>query len=188
MYRPLNNDDESLSHVVELNLSLQGLTQISGLEALPALRSLNAAFNKLEDDLTFATPCAATLHRLNVSHNGLISLRGAESLGALEVLKCSDNSITSLAPLARCRSLTTLWTFRNPLSRKRPVAATYAPLVALPLLTTLVSTPFDKWSEGSGDSGSDRSSSSRGAGSSSGGWRAEIIALLPQVRFISLFI
>ncbi|CAE7707454.1 Dnaaf1, partial [Symbiodinium sp. KB8] len=127
------------SQVVELNLSGQGLTDISGLEALPQLCTLVAKFNKLLalPDLSMN----AALAYVNFDHNLLgasdepLHLEQLGSLPKLERLSLAHNRIGTLAGLPPCKALQELCVAHNALN---DLTALGVVLAAQPVLATLV--------------------------------------------------
>ena len=120
-------------NLVDLNLSINDLTDVARLRSLKWLRRLVVSFNQIttlsqpldltclvnldisHNALTAITPllAATSLSRLNLSCNKLASLAGIEVLAELTVLIADDNSLTSIEPVSALGGLKELHVCKN---------------------------------------------------------------------------
>ena len=79
---------------MHLDIAANGLTDLSGLQHLGVLQSLDASHNVIAD-VTALASCSA-LQILKLSHNRLLLLHGLEQLHDLDTLAVDHNRITAV--------------------------------------------------------------------------------------------
>ena len=107
------------SDSTELRIVGEGLTDISSIQRLNELRSVNLSTNSISNiyPLLYAD-CRHTLVSLNLSYNIISDPTPLAALTAIQTLDLSNNSITSLQPLMGLTTLRTLYLTGNPLSQE----------------------------------------------------------------------
>lgn len=108
-----SEDPSQLRELTELDLSEEGITDLSGMGNLGGLETLNLAENEIED----LSPLGGLedLESLILSSNRIEDLSPLEKLANLEILWLHDNEITDLSPLLNLEELTYLRIEENPL-------------------------------------------------------------------------
>ncbi len=97
------------SDVMQLDLSGEGIADLSGLERLTNLESLNLSRNRISNlYLLQISASRGTLKSLNLSFNEIRSVASLAELGALENLNLYGNPLESASPLLRLGKLRTL--------------------------------------------------------------------------------
>ena len=94
-----------------IDCSLDGITQLSGIEALTGLTQLSLGSNSISD----VSPLAGLtgLNRLYLYNNSISDVSPLASLTGLTTLYLYDNSISDVSPLAGLTGLTTLYLDNN---------------------------------------------------------------------------
>jgi Leucine Rich Repeat. len=105
------------SDTADLRLIGQNIVDISGIQQLGELRSVDLSANMISNlyPLIFAD-CRRTITSLNLSYNGLSDLTPLSMLTCIESLDLSYNRISSLQPLMTLTTLRSLRLSGNPLS------------------------------------------------------------------------
>eukprot|EP00658_Telonema_sp_P-2_P025207 TRINITY_DN2014_c0_g1_i5.p1 TRINITY_DN2014_c0_g1~~TRINITY_DN2014_c0_g1_i5.p1 ORF type:complete len:397 (-),score=51.07 TRINITY_DN2014_c0_g1_i5:259-1449(-) len=115
MWPPIKEMDASLHQLVScehLQMSSNGISAITHVEALPKLRILSLSRNSISSIISCSLQSLCHLEQLHISYNYLDSLNGLEELHALELLDAGSNCITfldsldALEELAYLRELT----------------------------------------------------------------------------------
>lgn len=83
-----------LKNITSLNLSNEGITDISGLENCVNLKSLDLSYNQIKDVRPLLK--LYDLKDLNLSHNRISDVSYLSNLTSLEQLNLSDNNISDL--------------------------------------------------------------------------------------------
>ena len=109
--RPVPGDSTSL------RMSGQGVTDISAVQMLGSLQTVDLSINQISNlyPLAFAD-CRRTITSMNLSYNALSDLTPLSMLTAIESLDLSYNQITSLQPLMGLTTLRNLRISGNPLT------------------------------------------------------------------------
>lgn len=103
----------------ELRLIGQNISDISGIQQLTQLWSLDLSVNQVTNLYPlYYSDCRYTLNTLNLSYNGLSDLTPLSMLTAIETMDLSFNQISSLQPLMNLSTLRSLRLTGNPLSRE----------------------------------------------------------------------
>ena len=105
------------SDATDLRITGQGITDISAVQKLSELRSLDLSANSISNiyPLIFSD-CRSTLKSLNLSYNIVSDITPLSMLTSVEVLDLSYNQISSLQPLMSLTTLRSLRLSGNPLS------------------------------------------------------------------------
>ena len=105
------------SDATELRLVGQGIMDLSGLQRLTMLKSLDLSVNSIQNiyPLVFSD-CRSTITSLNLSNNLISDITPLSMMSAVEYLDLSYNSISSLQPLMGLSTLRSLRLSGNPLS------------------------------------------------------------------------
>ena len=105
------------SDTTELRLVGQGITDISGVQRLTELRTLDLSANMISNiyPLIFSD-CRGKITSLNLSNNAISDITPLSMLSAVETLDLSYNQISSLQPLMALTTLRSLRLSGNPLS------------------------------------------------------------------------
>lgn len=84
-----------LKNITSLNLSNEGITDISGLESCVNLKSLDLSYNQIKDVKPLLK--LYDIKDLNLSHNKISDVSYLSNLTSLEQLNLSDNNISDLS-------------------------------------------------------------------------------------------
>lgn len=84
-----------LKDITSLNLSNEGITDISGLESCVNLKSLDLSYNQIKDVKPLLK--LYDIKDLNLSHNKISDVSYLSNLTSLEQLNLSDNNISDLS-------------------------------------------------------------------------------------------
>ncbi len=105
------------SDATELRMTGQGIMDISGLQRLPMIQSLDLSANLIQNiyPLVFSD-CRSTIKSLNLSNNLISDVTPLSMLSSVEYLDLSNNQISSLQPLMTLSTLRSLRLSGNPLS------------------------------------------------------------------------
>ena len=105
------------SDTTELRLTGQGIMDISGVQRLPELRTLDLSANLIQNiyPLVFSD-CRSTITNLNLSNNLISDITPLSMLSAVDTLDLSYNQISSLQALMTLSTLRSLRLTGNPLS------------------------------------------------------------------------
>ena len=105
------------SDTTELRLTGQGIMDISGVQRLPELRTLDLSANLIQNiyPLVFSD-CRSTITNLNLSNNLISDITPLSMLSAADTLDLSYNQISSLQALMTLSTLRSLRLTGNPLS------------------------------------------------------------------------
>lgn len=97
------------SDVMQLDLSGEGIIDLTGIERLNNLESLNLSRNRLSNLFPLSISASrSTLKTLNLSFNELYEIDSVGELYALENLNLYGNPLKAVAPLLRLSNLKTL--------------------------------------------------------------------------------
>ncbi len=97
------------SDVMQLDLSGEGIVDLSGIERLTNLESLNLSRNRLTNLFQLQYSASrGTLKSLNLSYNELRNIGPLKELGALENLNLYGNPLDSISPLLQLSKLSFL--------------------------------------------------------------------------------
>ena len=97
------------SDVMQLDLSGEGIVDLSGIERLSCLESLNLSRNRLSNLYVLQLSASrSTLKTLDLSFNEIKSIAPVGELSALENLNLYGNPLESVQPLMRLTKLKTL--------------------------------------------------------------------------------
>ena len=105
------------SDTTELRINGQGIMDISGVQRLPELRTLDLSANLIQNiyPLVFSD-CRSTITNLNLSNNLISDITPLSMLSAVDTLDLSNNQISSLQALMTLSTLRHLRLTGNPLS------------------------------------------------------------------------
>ena len=105
------------NNTTELRIAGQNVADISAVQMLPELRSLDLSMNSISNlyPLIFSD-CRDKLTYLNLSGNAISDLTPLSMLSSIETLDLSYNQISSLQPLMSLTTLKSLRLSGNPLS------------------------------------------------------------------------
>ena len=111
------------SNLVELDLSGENLTDLSGIEKLSCLETLKLSQNHLTSVYQLEY-CASrlTIKYLDLSYNELTDVSAISGYSAVETVNLTGNQIKSIQCLQRLPSLKTLYVGGNPLTEEQLAA------------------------------------------------------------------
>ncbi len=96
---------------VAVDCSSKGITYLSGLENLTALRKLNLSNNSISDIASIQA--LASLQQLLLNNNSVVDVFALNSLDSLIILNLRNNSITDIAGLNSVNTLAELYLSNN---------------------------------------------------------------------------
>ena len=102
------------THLIELNLAYNQLTDITPLSNLENLNFLDLAYNQLIDIASLSN--LQNLTELNLAHNQLTDIAPLSNLENLTSLDLTNNQPTNIAPLSNLENLTSLDLANNQLT------------------------------------------------------------------------
>ncbi len=111
---------EQPSDATSLNLSGRELTDITPLDQMRCLETVDLSVNSIRNVYIFQhSPSRDTIRTLNLSDNGLTDITGLSALTAVESLDLRLNLISSVQPLMKLKTLRLLYLGGNPLSQQQ---------------------------------------------------------------------
>ncbi|XP_022800266.1 protein phosphatase 1 regulatory subunit SDS22 homolog isoform X2 [Stylophora pistillata] len=126
------------SQITILDISCNNITDISAINALPALEELDVSNNKI-GKIPDLGRCKK-IQDLDASKNQISDLSGMRSLSSLTVLRVDNNEIVSLDSLGKLRALQELYLSNNRITEVKLFASQFSSLEILEVSNNAITT------------------------------------------------
>lgn len=126
------------SQITILDISCNNITDISAINALPALEELDVSNNKI-GKIPDLGRCKK-IQDLDASKNQISDLSGMRSLSSLTVLRVDNNEIVSLDSLGKLRALQELYLSNNRITEVKLFASQFSSLEILDVSNNAITT------------------------------------------------
>lgn len=126
------------SQLTVLDISCNNITDVSALNALPALEEVDLSNNKIAK-LPDMGRCKK-IQELDISRNHISDLSGLKGLSSLTVLRVENNKVTSVDSLGKLRCLQELYLANNRISEVKSFANQFPSLEILDLSKNVIET------------------------------------------------
>ncbi|KAL9957421.1 hypothetical protein ACROYT_G039054 [Oculina patagonica] len=126
------------SQITVLDISCNSITDISALNALPALEELDLSNNKISKIPDLGR--CKKIQELDISRNQVSDLSGLKSLSNLTVLRVENNQIATMESLGKLRSLQELYLANNKISEVKSFSSQFPSLEILDLSNNVIAT------------------------------------------------
>lgn len=126
------------SQITTLDISCNNITDISAINALPALEELDVSNNKVSKIPDLGR--CKKIQELDVSKNQISDLSGLRNISSLTILRVESNKIVSMDSLGKLRALQELYLSNNRISEVKSFASQFSSLEILDVSNNAITT------------------------------------------------